>query len=519
MGHAGAGGKGKRQLTDGVESLRLWPDILRGVIMRSGIRCLAGGSLSILWATSLSAEAPASVAGCAQVGAVLSAAELMEIVPGHMHVSTPDDGTRFHELFSVLVTPSSIGVRYHGKDPAPFSTTGGYRIGEDGLCTSDSRQGPWACQRIARCASGEAEYVGWREGDDTGWAYSRIAADAAMRIESFSDDMATPAAPTVSARPVYDTAHVAPRADWSVAEGDVFRGFPGLVGIYIAEGADDGPLIRDYVMAQDYSTGQRIDDGRRTVSTLLRIEGEGLSVPPLFHWATDGLTNELMFGPAALDGDRLDLATATPGVIDIVTSAEGVAGWEHWTMLRVELFSTYVRWDPATHASDGQVRVISPMGDLLSRSVLVCEAAEYAGHAPQVTLMGGEPICRRYDRAFEVTEVLRGKNALQVAAAIGAQEHPLVMQVGEIAVTGDTITIGAAPVQPFVLINTGQFQGWADWIDRAQATGGRERPVTCRFPLSDADRLGDVEAGDLLRFYAGLAGASDAGVQLDCRLD
>ena len=31
-------------------------------------------------------------------------------------------------------------------------------------------------------------------------------------------------------------------------------------------------------------------------------------------------------------------------------------------------------------------------------------------------------------------------------------------------------------------------------------------------------RWHEVEAGDLLRFHAELAGASDAGVQLDCRL-
>ena len=513
MGHAGGGGKGSSRLTDRVPSRRLGPRNSTGGIMRKDFIRLVGGVGAVLWATSLAAEAPTSVPGCAQVGAVLSEAELREIVPGHIHESLTEDQGQYVEVFSRLASPAAVGVLAYRSTDQPEDTMSGYRIEEEGICIFEPTDASWFCQKIALCASGEVDHVGFVE-DGASWIYSAISPDPEAEVAVFSEEEAMRPY-MVSPRPVYDTAHVAPAADWAVAEGDAFRGFSGLVGVYVAEGAGAGPVIRDFVLARDYSTGQRINDGRRAVGTLLRIEGQGLDVPPLFHWAGESGTWELMFGPSGSEGDRLDLQSATPGVVDIVTSAEGLAGWEHWNNLIVHLFSTYARWDPATHASTALVRVISPWDDLLARSVLVCDARELG--APQMTLLGGDT-CRRYDRAFEVTEMLRGRNALQVAAAIGAQEQPLVMQVGDIAVAGDTITIGAAPVPPFVLIDTGQFQGWADWIDRTQGSGGRERPVTCRFPFSAAERLGDLEAGDLLRFRAELAGASDAGVQLDCRL-
>jgi hypothetical protein len=238
-----------------------------------------------------------------------------------------------------------------------------------------------------------------------------------------------------------------------------------------------------------------------------------------YHFAQDGVPLEDFFGIYGPDADRFDLAAARPGVFDLLTDAEGAASLGRWFDLKIRLFWTYADWDAPSQAQPGQMRVVMPMWEFGGRSVLLCDLAEPWADAVQVFYLDPGETCRRCDCAFEITGLLYGRNPLQVAAAIGAQEAPLVMQVGEIAVTGDAILLGAAPVPPLVLINTGQFQGRADWIDRTQGTGGRERPVTCRFPLSAADLLGEVEAGALLRFHAGLAGALDAGVQLDCRLE
>jgi hypothetical protein len=342
-------------------------------------------------------------------------------------------------------------------------------------------------------------------------------ANPAARIATFSEETAAPSLSSVSPRPNYDTSGIAPAPDWAPAETSHFAGLAGFVGVYIAEGAV-GTLVADYLTAHDYSTGRRANDERRIDSSFLRLHRPGREPVQLYHFAREGATPQEFFGDDVSGAERFDLAAARPGVIDILTDAEGVASPHHWFDLDLRLFWTYADWDAASQAQPGQMRVVMPRREFLGRSVLLCDVAEPWADAVQVSYLDAGETCRRYDRAFEVTELLRGRNALHVAAAIRAQEAPLVMRVGEIAVAGDTILLGAAPVPPFVLINTGQFRGWADWFDRTQSVGSRERPVTCRFPLSAADRLGEVEAGDLLRFHAELAGASDAGVQLDCRL-
>jgi hypothetical protein len=481
--------------------------------MKSGLKWLGAGISAGLLAGAAAAQTPAvpaTVPGCARVGPLLSAAELLEIVPGNIHTSDLPAGGEFVERYSLLDGPAANGLA-ESLHPEFGVWRARYRIGPEGLCLLYDGIMDWECQRIARCASGEVGLVAWFDGGE-GWAIGRIERDPEARLADLP-------VLSVSPRPVYDASGIAPAANWAPGENEHFGGFAGLVGVYVAEGAGTGPVIEEYFTAQDYSTGQRASDDRRIVSSLLRLHRSGQEPVQLYHFASESGTREAMLGLSGAPEDRLDLATASPGVVDLVTDAGGEASPAHWTGLVTRLFWTYAQWDPASHVRPAQLRVISPFRELLGRSVLLCDSAEMGEGAPQVSLLGAGETCRRYDRAHEVTELLRGRNALQVAAALGAQGAPLVMQVGEIAVAGDTITLGAVPVAPFVLINTGQFQGWADWMDRTQSVGGRERPVTCRFPLAVADRLGATEAGDLLRFRAELAAASDAGVQLDCRLE
>lgn len=453
-------------------------------------------------------KVPDGVQGCEAIGEPLSPGELFEIAPGHEHFTEMPSGDTFSQRFSLLEDPDATGMVTTTNSQTGESKAR-YRIEERGICWKGDQSASWTCQNLAPCNSGAVEYVGWMEGG--AWGVNRIEETPGARIVK-------PPVTSVASRPAYDDTLIAPSADWDTADDDHFNGFPGLVGIYLAENADgDAPIINDYLTVQDYSTGQRIDSGQRLVRSLMRIHQPDQDPVQLYHMGLESGTRSALLGLAGKPGDRLDLANASPGVVNLATDEAGEATQDHWFQMRVHIFRTYASWDPATHARPASVRVMSPRGPLFGRSILVCDSAEHARDAVQVTLLSGDQVCRRYDRAHGVTEIVGDKNALQIAAAIGQQEAPMVMQVADISASGDFITLRARDTPSVLLLNTGQFQGWGDWFDRTQGTS-RSRSVSCRFPIATAERLANLERGDLLRFRADVESASRSAVILDCSL-
>ncbi|MCR9088081.1 MAG: hypothetical protein NXH97_15205 [Rhodobacteraceae bacterium] len=448
------------------------------------------------------------VPGCSQISAPLSGDELLKTVSGQIVAGPTALGGSFTKTYSPLDQADAMGVMTFSSGDAVSKYR--YWIDGDRVCAGLSFE---ECEQIAHCTEGTVPFVTWFVGDEasprelTSITPDPVAARADMPVVS------------VSPKPDYDISAIAPAADWSMAETDAFRGLAGLNGIYIAEGASDGPIIDDYLVAQDFSTGRRGGDNRRMVGNLIRVHQPEGSATAFYSFAMEGGTWEAMFGLHSNADDILDLSKATPGVIDLATDSEGFASPKHWAVMNTHLLWTYADWDPATHAAPIVIRVITPFDDLLSRSILLCDSAEMMGGAPQSSLFKNGDTCRRYDRGFEVTDMLAGKNALQVVAAIKGSTHPMLMTVGELAVSGDTITVKAGMISPILQINTGQFQGWDAWMDRVNTAGsGRGRPVFCQFPISAADRLASLEVGAVLAFFAELEDASDRAVRLNCRL-
>ena len=118
-----------------------------------------------------------------------------------------------------------------------------------------------------------------------------------------------------------------------------------------------------------------------------------------------------------------------------------------------------------------------------------------------------------------MTELVNGRNAIQISALINGLDVPLVMQANEISVTGEAIVVGTAAFDEFVLLNTGQFQGWGDWFDRTSTPGSSGGPrVSCRFSMTAADRLVNLANGALLQFRAEVDSAFDRRIELGCHL-
>jgi len=101
------------------------------------------------------------------------------------------------------------------------------------------------------------------------------------------------------------------------------------MGVFVAEGAYEGDLIEEFLSAHTFSTGQRLDDGRRHVSSLLRVYQSGGSLTELIHLANFGGAHGVMFGHDGQPDDRLDLRTASPSVINLATDPDGNASPAH----------------------------------------------------------------------------------------------------------------------------------------------------------------------------------------------
>ncbi len=461
-------------------------------------------------AMSEAAEVPDTVPGCEEPGARLSSKDLMDIVPGHKHTGMGSEG-HVVQRFSALDDASASGF-VDAVHPGSEEFRARYSIGDDGICMTRDNQASSLCQQIATCPSNAVGHVGWWEGG--AWTIFAI-----KEFTSASDAMAAdPPAITVDDRPVYDTASIAPAADPEIADGDNFSGAPGLIGHYIGEADDSGqPVIENFLTAQNYSTGRRINDGRRLVSSLIRLHQPGKDPVLVYHRAGELDVRDALLGFLAKPEGYLDLTSASPGVIDIVTDEAGNASADHWSNLRTHVFTTYARWDEGTHDRPAQIRVISMPGPFSGRSILVCERVQHERVEDHVDVLDGDQTCRRYDRALDVAEVVGDRNGLQIVAALREQEAQMVMQVADISVSDDVIMLRARDLPSVQLLNTGQFQGWGDWMDRTEGTS-RRRPVTCRFPMEAADRLASVETGTLLRIDASLDSASKDAVDLDCNL-
>ena len=78
--------------------------------------------------------------------------------------------------------------------------------------------GNYSCQQIARCIDGDVPYIGWVSIDDP-WSYIRVVPKPDAHILELPQKPLT----RVDERPYYDTTHIAPSADWTILETDVFR--------------------------------------------------------------------------------------------------------------------------------------------------------------------------------------------------------------------------------------------------------------------------------------------------------
>lgn len=448
----------------------------------------------------------AEVEGCTEIGPPLSAAGLRKIVPGHIHRSPLPGGAEMTQTFSLLTRSGGQGVTTT-KNPNFGEFSDRYSLERDRVCMESG----W-CLQIARCTKGSVPYVAWTAGSAGAWAISAVepAPEAAVPILP---------ANAISPKPDYEPPPIAPAADWSVAETDAFRGFAGLNGIYIAERQADNVVIEEFFAAHDYTRGNKINDGRRDVQNLIRVHQPGKEPTTIYSSGSESGTRDVLFGVQGPPGDKLNLERLDPGVVDVMTDADGAATQQHWSTIRVYLYQTLAHWDPSTFQNNTFMRVISPSDGSSGRAVVLCDAVEFGADAPQVSVFAEEPPCRRYNRAFEVTEMLGGKNALQVAAMLKTVDHPMVMVVGDIGIAGDQISITAASVQPLVRINDGRFHGWDAWLNQTRAAGSRYgRRIVCEFPIASADALSMLEKGDIMRFAPKLQAASDQTVRLECKL-
>jgi hypothetical protein len=448
----------------------------------------------------------AEVEGCSRISAPISGSALRKLVEGHIHSSSTAQGELATQTFSLLVPQSGQGVATT-KNPKFGEYPDRYWFEKDRVCMESD----W-CMQIARCTKGSVPYVAWTVGSGAAWAISTVEPDPAAAVPALT-------ANAISPKPDYDPPPIAPAADWSVAKTDFFRGFAGLNGIYIAERQADNAVIEEFFAAHDFTRGNKFNDGRREVRNLIRLHHADKEPTTAYNSGSESGTREVLFGVLGPPGDKLDLASLDPGVVDVMTDAEGAATQQHWSMIQVYFYWTAANWDPTTFQNAINIRVISPRNDLLGRAVVLCDATEFGADAPQLSVFAEDQPCRRYNRAFEVTEMLDGKNALQVAAALKRADEPLVMMAGEIGIAGDRITVSAAPVPSLVTINDGRFHGWDSWLDQTRAANGRGgRRIVCELPIEDAEDLAALERGDLLRFIPKLREVSDRIVRLECDL-